>query len=356
LVSGFSNGETHAAGKVSLMERAAQHLEYHAIHSGAGSHVIDNRLIVRVSGDDRITFMHGMCTADVNHLPPGNVTRALFLTERAHVIADVFIYVLEEQALWLEVERARWPAVRAHLERFLVADDVELEELDGLTVLDIEGPASPDPVAEYFGDDIRELNQWRHLARNGLRIASLPRYGGPAFTIIGDETGVVSAAGRIRNLGSALCELHAATLELLRIENGLALVGTDTDERTLALEARLESAIAFHKGCYVGQETIERATAHGALKRRLCGLRIAGDEIPQAGALIRLEGKEIGRLSSVAHSPQAGVIGLGILHHSVWPAGTRVSIIGDAGTFSASVSELPFGPRSAVMKEASVQE
>jgi len=316
--------------------------EYDAIKSGAGIRLLEDRLVVRVSGDDRISFMHGMCTADVKSLAPGKLARALFLTEHAHVIADCFIYALQEQVLWLEVERPRWAAIREHLERFLVADDVELEELDTLSLLDIEGPASIEAVAGFAGDAVRELEQWQHLERDGVCIANLPRYGGPAFTLIAGRTALAAVAERMKQSCPGTCELNAQTLETIRIENGLALIGTDTNERTLALEARLEPAIAFSKGCYVGQETIERATAHGALKRRLYGVQIAGSEMPSPGALIQLGGKEVGRLTSVAPSPASGIIGLGILHHSAWAAGTHVSIDGDKGMIIGLVCDLPF--------------
>lgn len=335
------------------MDPTDKQLEYDAIHSGAGMCLLDNRLVVRVSGDDRISFMHGMCTADVKSLAPGNLTRTLFLTEHAHVIADCFIYTLEEPVLWLEVERPRWAIIRAHLERFLVADDVELDELDTLAVLDVEGPASLEAVAALFGDRARDLKQWQHLTLEGFRIANLPRFGGPTFTIIADRNSLSSIAERMRHLRPGLRELHAESLETLRIENGLPLIGTDTKERTLALEARLEPAIAFDKGCYVGQETIERASAHGSLKRSLCGLCITGDEMPKAGALIKLAGKDVGCLSSVARSPRAGIIGLAILHHSAWAVDTCVSIVSDRGTVSGLVCELPFVPlHSAVSNEA----
>jgi folate-binding protein YgfZ len=316
--------------------------EYDAIKSGTGIRLLEDRLVVRVSGDDRISFMHGMCTADVKSLAPGKLARALFLTEHAHVIADCFIYALQEQALWLEVERLRWAAIKEHLEQFLVADDVELEELDTLSMLDIEGPASVEAVARFAGDAGRELKQWQHLERDGFCIANLPRYGGPAFTLIADRTALAAAAERMRQSCPGMCELNAQALETVRIENGLALIGTDTNERTLALEARLEAAIAFNKGCYVGQETIERATAHGSLKRRLYGIQIAGNEMPSPGASIQLGGKEVGRLTSVAPSPANGIIGLAILHHSAWAAGTRVPITGDKGMITGLVCDLPF--------------
>jgi folate-binding protein YgfZ len=317
-------------------------LEYAAIHSGAGLRRIDDRIFVRVSGDDRIAFMQGMCSADVKKLTPGRLVRALFLTERAHIVADSFLYALEE-FLMLELDRRRWPFLRQHLERFLVADDVELEELDGLALLDVEGPASTEPVMRIFGEHVQSLEPWHHLAHNDVRVANLPRYGVRAFTVLGEDTALVRVAECMRELDPRICDLHPETLEILRIENGIAAVGTDTDERTLALEARFEEAIAFNKGCYLGQETVERASAHGSLKRRLCGLYLEGPETPQPGAVVKLEEKEVGRLSSVARLPLSGAIGLAILHHSAWPAGTIVSVSDNTSISRATVCELPFG-------------
>ncbi len=330
------------------MNQLDRQLEYEAIHCGAGLRKIDNRVVVRVSGDDRITFLHGMSSADVKKLAPGGLAPALFLTEHAHVVAYVFIYALDEVFL-LELDRNRWPILRQHLERFLVADDVEFEELDDLALLDVEGPASGEIVASCFDDDVHTLKPWRHLVQNDVRVANLPRYGGHAFTILGDDAAVTRIAERLRELNPRLRGLHPETLEVLRIENGLASVGTDTNERTLALEARFEAAIAFNKGCYVGQETVERATSHGSLKRRLCGLYIEGTENPEPGAVVKLGDKEVGHLGSVARLPTNGAIGLAILHHSAWPAGTKVSVSDRRGIFAATVCELPFPPQSHVL-------
>jgi folate-binding protein YgfZ len=178
--------------------------------------------------------------------------------------------------------------------------------------------------------------------RDGVCIATLPRFGEPAFTLIGERTALTSVLAQLRQSRCEICELNPETLQTLRVEHGIAQVGQDTNERTLALEARLEPAISFSKGCYVGQETIERASAHGSLKRLLCGIRIPGTQMPSLGASIRLEGKEIGRLTSVVDSPSAGIIGLAILHHSAWAPGTSVSIVGDNGAVEGLVCELPF--------------
>src|SRR5439155_356717 len=178
--------------------------------------------------------------------------------------------------------------------------------------LDLEGPKSPDIVDRTF-PGIGALEPWHHLEIDQFRVANLPRYGGPAFTIIGERSAVTATVDRISQTWPQVRTLTAASLDVVRLEHGLARVGVDTNERTLALEARLERAISFNKGCYVGQETIERATARGALKRRLYGVRIDGMRSPATGASVILDQKEVGRLTSVAHSPIYGIMGLAIL-------------------------------------------
>jgi folate-binding Fe-S cluster repair protein YgfZ len=101
--------------------------EYAALREGAGFRLLDDRMIVRVTGDDRVSFFHGMCSADVKTAHTGDVVPALFLTEHAHVIGEFLIWV-EEGALTLETELSAWPHEKEHLEKLLVADDVEMEE------------------------------------------------------------------------------------------------------------------------------------------------------------------------------------------------------------------------------------
>jgi len=318
---------------------------YDAITSGAGVARLDDRLIVRISGDDRIPFMHGMCSNDIKGLATGTAEPALILTEHAHIIADFFVFA-DADALLIDVDRALWPKARAHLEKFLVADDVEFEELENLGVIEVEGPAAVKVVATVAGEAAESLPSWRHAEFDGVRCANLPRFGGPAFTLLVERARIESVIQSLRECGASV-DAHVAVvgaeiLEIVRVEHGIARVGVDTTEKTIALEARLDAAISFSKGCYVGQETIERATARGGVKKKLFGLRIEGNRLPLLGASIMLAGKEAGRLTSAGRSPGLGVIGLSILHQSAWPAGTRVTIADAAGESVANVCELPF--------------
>lgn len=348
--SGIVNLPNHSQGEnpASVREAGSSRVAnaYAAISTGAGIATLDDRLIVRVSGDDRIPFMHGMCSNDIKGLATGAVSPALILTEHAHIIADFFVYA-DADALRIEIDRTLWATARAHLEKFLVADDVEFDELDGLGVLDLEGPAAAGMVATVAGDLALSLPPWRHAESADIRVANLPRCGGPAFTVLIERERIAPMIESLRERGAAagireIAQVNADALEIVRVEHGIARVGIDTTEKTIALEARLDSAISFSKGCYLGQETIERATARGGLKKKLFGLRLDGNRLPAAGGAIVLDGKEVGRLTSVVHSPRSGIIGLSILHHSAWQARTRVTIANAGAEVAAIVCELPF--------------
>jgi folate-binding protein YgfZ len=331
-----------------VRERRADDIanEYAAIATGAGIAALGNRTIVRVTGDDRVPFMHGMCSNDIKGLATRAVSPALILTEHAHIIGDFFVYA-EDDALIFEIDRSLWAKTRDHLEKFLVADDVEFEELDVIGVIDVEGPMAARAVATVASDIALSLPLWHYTDAAGMRIANLPRCGASAFTIIVDQARVVSIIETVRDRAaaagiSAIAQVGAETLEIARVEHGVARVGVDTGDKTIALEARMEPAISYSKGCYLGQETIERATARGGLKKKLYGLRFESDRMPAVGCAIMLAGKEVGSLTSVVNSPRFGVIGLSILHHSAWRRGTGVTISDAGNEFAAITSELPF--------------
>jgi folate-binding protein YgfZ len=339
--------------------------DYRALKAGVGVRLGVERIVIRMSGDDRAAFLHGMCSNDIKGLKPGGLVAALFLTERAHLIAEANVWATAD-ALLLEMERSLWPAVRAHLERFLVADDVEFEESgdsvrqDGViqrdSVIQIDGPRAAEALAVVFGTPASLPGAWRFgEAEGGALIAQVTRWGAPAFTILAGRANAPEIVARMvaadRERSEIRRQVHEVdevrevdieAAEILRIESGTARVGVDTNDKTIALEARMEPAISFNKGCYIGQETIERATARGALKRRLMGLRIDGARVPAAEARVMLAGKEIGHLTSPLRSPRLGVLALAILHHSAWTPGTAVRVHDADGELAAAVSELPF--------------
>ncbi|MGC1398623.1 YgfZ/GcvT domain-containing protein [Candidatus Binatus sp.] len=298
----------------------------------AGVLALDGRIVVRVTGDDRASFFHGMCTADVKGARFGSILPALFLTEHAHVIADAFIWVTPA-ALLLDIDADAWTRTRAHLEKLLVADDVEFEDAADLAVIDVEGPAALDATAKS------PRTPWSFIEAGSSLVGNLPRYGGSAVSVIAPRDSIDSTIAAILAKVPHSRRSDLAMLETIRIENGIARVGVDTTDKTIALEARLNRSISFNKGCYLGQETIERATARGGLKKRMFGLKFNTADVPNAGAVLSLDGKEVGRVSSSVRSPRFGAIGLAILHHSAWTLGIELKV-GEGG--GAIVTELPF--------------
>src|SRR5439155_8282419 len=106
-------------------------------------------------------------------------------------------------------------------------------------------------------------------------------------------------------LQAGAVEVHEQTLETFRILCGIPKVGQDTREKTLPQETGQERALNFNKGCYIGQEIVERIRARGALHRAFMGFEVEGP-VPAAGTKIQSEGKEVGEITSIAAEPLRG--------------------------------------------------
>lgn len=320
------------ASDTSAARVSATDCEYDAVMRSAGVIALEARAFVRVTGDDRVSFFHGMCTADVKGARTGAILPALFLTEHAHVIADAFIWVTGD-ALILDIDADAWTRTRAHLERLIVADDVEFEDATDLAVIDVEGPAALDAAGAS------SLSPWSFVESNGALVGNLPRFGGTGASVLAPRESFDTTVAAILSKTPGSRRIDASVLDTIRVESGVARVGVDTTDKTIALEARLNRAISFNKGCYLGQETIERATARGGLKKRMYGLKFNAADLPAPGAVLMLADKEVGRVTSAVRSPRFGAIGLAILHHIAWTAGTELTV-GEGGT--AIVMHLPF--------------
>ena len=171
----------------------------------------------------------------------------------------------------------------------------------------------------------------------------LPRAVADPDLIKGVLTNLLENAAEAVKSGGVVMARTSVTEERLRVEIHDSGPGL-SDQARLSL---FEPAISFNKGCYIGQETIERATARGGIKRRLFGIRVDGDDVPPIGASIMFADKAVGVLTSVVESPTYGVIGLALIQHGAWGEGTRVSLTGasDLADVSARITDVPFANR-----------
>jgi len=312
--------------------------EYRALREGAALLDLGFRTLVRASGADRVAFLQGMLTNDVASLTPGTGCPALLLTIQGRLTADLRVAALEE-ALLLDVDvRARAAFLEA-LDKLLVADDVELGEPDGpLALIGVEGPGAAQLVPGAAA-----LQPYAHaaavLAGVPVRAQRASEVRGPGLVLHVPAARAVTVWDALVAAGARPCGMEA--LESRRVEVGIPRIGLDMDGSTLALEVPVEDAISATKGCYLGQEVVARGTARGHVNRRLVGLRLGGPA-PSPGAPLAHDGREAGRLTSVARGFGAGgTVALGFVRREWWEPGTELAVRDTDPPAVARVAALP---------------
>jgi folate-binding protein YgfZ len=312
--------------------------EYEALRTHAGVFALDDRVVVRATGADRVSFLQGMLTNDVATLRPGDGCAALLLTIQGRVVADVRVAAVDD-ALLLDVDRAACEGFIAALDRLIIADEVELAVDEHTRLLGVSGPATPDLVP-----GLAALAPFGHATATigdvPVRVVHASAIGGEGAILHVAADGVARVRDALVHAGAVPCE--DASLEARRIETGIPRAGADMGEKTLALEVPVEAAISATKGCYLGQEVIARGTARGHVNRRLCGLVFSAT--PSPGARLMRAGHEVGQVSSVAESPALGAaVGLGMVRREHWDAGTELDVVDPSGA-AAGVARVAAWP------------
>src|SRR3989442_1958092 len=295
--------------------------EYAALREGAVLVDLGFRALVRATGTDRVTFLHGMLTNDIASLAPGSGCPALLLTIQGGVTAGLRVAALGDALLLDGDVRARAALVEA-LEKLIIADDVELREPgEPLALIGVEGPGAARLLPGAAG-----LAPYAHavvtLAGVPVRAQRASEVRRPGFVLHAPGARAAAVWDALLALGARPCGMEA--LESRRVEVGVPRVGVDMDGATLALEVPVEDAISATKGCYLGQEVVARGTARGHVNRRLVGLRLEGAE-PSPGAPLVHDAKEVGRLTSVVRSfGGGGLAALGFVRREHWEPRTEL--------------------------------
>jgi folate-binding protein YgfZ len=333
------------------------HEEYLALRNAAGILDRSGRGRLRLIGPDRRSYLQGLLTNDVQALTPGTGCYAALLTAQGRMISDMRVLETGEE-IFMDLEADVTPRVRDHLSQFIFSEDVDVEDARASTSqYGLYGPAAAPVLAKMFASHANgnvttpsasELEEMPMFAN-----ARWPVAGVPVLIVRSDDAGVAgfdlfiasNHAASLLSLLAAAGAVHvgAEAAEVCRIEAGRPLFGVDMDEDTIPLEAGIEDrAISLTKGCYVGQEIIIRVLhrGHGRVARRLVGLTFdASADPPARGAAVNSGTRDIGRVTSSAHSPALGhPIALGYVHRDFTQPGTVVSVVGSAAT----VVQTPF--------------
>ena len=319
-----------------MPEVASVESEYQAVTASCG--LLDNsaRGKLALTGSDAETFIQGQVTNDVEGLASGEGCYAAFLTPKGKMLGDLRILETGEELL-LDTERVSLQALFNMIRTFSIGYDVQLHKRTlECGLLSLLGPASSSVA------NAERLPATEH-AHRPIEIDSLQA------RAIRTELGLdlLCAAPDVQALQQVLIERGAtpvseATAECLRVERGRPRYGIDLDDSVIPQEAGLnERAVSFTKGCYVGQETVARLYYRGKPNRHLRGLQLS-DPVA-SGEELSLDGRAVGKLTSVVESPRFGLIGLALVRREAAP-GAAVSV--GAERRSARVVALPFRPVS----------
>lgn len=306
--------------------------EYEALVKGCGVYDLGWRAKIALTGPDRVRWANGMVTNNVRDLPVGRGNYNFLLNAQGHIQADLYVYNLGERLI-VDTELWQTEKLKQIFDKFIVMDDVEIQDIsEKLTALAVRGPKAV-AVLPSIGIDVAEELEpltMQEVDWNGIRL-SLTRMASPVTRTYE----VWGTPDDIRKLWKALMDSGAKpvgteALEMFRVAAGVPRVGVDIRDRDLPQETEQSHALHFAKGCYVGQEIVERIRSRGAVHRRLAGLLIQ-DTVPARGSKIQADGKEVGEITSALKVPTAEgerTLALGYLRRDAAEPGTLVQIDG----------------------------
>jgi folate-binding protein YgfZ len=338
--SGAQIGEYAGAQTPASFGDAAQELD--TLRSGVGVYDLSWRGKLVVTGEDRVRWMNGMVTNNVRDLPVQHGTFGYILNPQGRIQADATVFHRGDYLL-LTSEASQLPKIKDYFDRYIIMDDVEISDVsEKLVSIGVAGPLAaatltkaellPKTLAAGAVVDSVFKGIGYSISRSPIETSdSYEVWFAPEnFALVWDA---IVAAGA-KPVGSTAVEWQ-------RMLNGLPRIGIDIGERELPQETGQEYALHYAKGCYIGQEIVERIHSRGNVNRVFSGLQIDGNAAAERGTKIVAGDKEIGEVTSSAVIPVGGsdrVVALGYLRREASAPGTSVKI----GEANAMVVALPF--------------
>ena len=302
---------------------------------------------IEVTGRDRLTFLQGQVSNDVADLQVGQGRRACLLNATGHLLAELHIFELGERVL-IETDRERVDLVLRTLERYVIRERAVFRDISAdLVTVTVQGSSAgellaPAGLAPLPAGAIRPTFSTERIVASDNE---------ERLSIVRDRTGaggydVVSPVGTAADIIDMMLyaefanALDPQALDILRIEAWIPAWGKELDESVIPLEAEMHDAISYTKGCYVGQEIIARIHARGHVNKVLRLMSFASPVTPGAELSGRggdRDGARIGRITSVAISPDQGPIAMGYVHIDYSEPGAAV----DCGTTGGTILARP---------------
>jgi folate-binding protein YgfZ len=298
----FSNLSDTSLNQGKLNDAVSSRLSpgYQALREHAAWIDLSDRGKLRASGEDRARFLHAMTTNHVEQLKPGEGCYSFFLNAQGRILGDVNLLRFEDHFL-LDTGPETRRKLFEHLDRYIIADDVTLEDAtDRIATIAVEGPEST-AVLEKMGIAVLPEAPYSTIPWSDATLARLSSTGADGYFLFvpterKDEVlAQLSAAGAIAANGE--------DARIVRIENGRPRYGEEITERYLVQETGQLQAVHFSKGCYLGQEIVERVRSRAQIHRVLRKLEIDTTESPAVGTKFKSGDADAGEIVSAVFSP-----------------------------------------------------
>jgi folate-binding protein YgfZ len=297
---------------------------YTALTHGAAILDLSLRGRIRVTGEDRARLLHAMTTNHIQQMKPGEGLYAFFLNAQGRILADACILCFEDHFL-LDTEPETRESLFQHLDKFIIADDVTLEDVtEEMYCLGIEGPGACE-AAQLAGMPAPN-HRYCHMEWGEASVAAVAMTGPRGVRVYGPLPRRDEVVEKLEAAGAIAASAEDA--EAARIHNFHARYGRDITESSLPQETQQMHALHFQKGCYLGQEIVERIRSRGHVNKTLMGFRLDGDTLPSANASLFAGGKEAGEVTSAAQSAEGKVFGLAMVRVPYNKPGVIVGIEG----------------------------
>jgi len=263
------------------------------------------RIVAR--GRDRARLLHAITSNEVKKMTPGTGCYAFLLNPQGRIQADLCLFCREDHFL-IDTEPELREKVHVHIKRYIIADQVELEDVTaGTAAIGLEGPGAAAMLAE-LGAPVPALapgSAYTHAAWGDATVAAVTVTGQPGVRIFCPAEKAAALVHRLEAAGAVAASVEDA--RLVRIENGKPRYGEDIRETSLPQETQQMHAVSFNKGCYLGQEIVERIRAQGRVNKKLMRVVLEGGEVPAAGTKTTVDGAEA-EVTSAVVSPASGEV------------------------------------------------
>ena len=331
--------------------------DYRQALDGAALFDCSDRGKLEAVGPEAPRFLHNLCTNEIEKLPLGGGCEAYFCDLRAKVQAHALIYHVlladKRHAFWLDVTPGYNEKLFKHLDRHLIAEQVELsDQTEQFAQMHLAGPKAKEILESALGDRLPDLGEFQHMERTfGINATCHIRrndpLGMPGYDLV-CSNGLAEGVWNML-LASGAKPAGSQCYEVLRIEAGTPVYGIDIDENRFVMEVpRALRAVCYTKGCFLGQEPIVMSRDRaGHVNRAFLGIKIREGGPLAAGTKLYRDGSEVGLVTSSAMSPRLGAsMALGYIRRGHQEPGTCLEA--ETPTGRTAVEVLPFPPMGKV--------